>query len=73
MVKKICKNCGCWTPEKNQKDEQTGICTCEKFVYHDNRKCPPDGLAYMDSEGYDASFVTGPEFGCIHFAKNTKG
>lgn len=30
-------------------------------------KCPPDGMTYWDSEGYSASFETGPQFGCVHW------
>lgn len=48
-----------------------GICISEKFVDRsDDYELPPadnDALSYSDSEGYMASFQTGPMFGCVHW------
>jgi hypothetical protein len=43
-----------------------GNCKCSKFNYDDIPNTS-DGLSYMDCEGYAAGFVTGQDFGCIHF------
>lgn len=45
-----------------------GDCDCGKIVDLSDAKGPDqDGLGYSDFEGYQASFVVGPLFGCIHF------
>jgi hypothetical protein len=67
MVEKTCKNCEYWHTYKN---EHTGKCRNDKFVYiggFDDIETPIDGLGYSDCESYNASFETGEQFGCIHF------
>jgi len=63
-----CKTCKWWS-EANKElwRGDGGDCACEKFVYEGPLE--PDGLTYWDAENYDASFRTGPDFGCIHWEK----
>jgi hypothetical protein len=51
-----------------------GECSSDKFIdtSESGDSCLDiDGLAYSDQEACGASFITGPDFGCIHF--QTKG
>jgi hypothetical protein len=48
-------------------------CECPKVVdgseLSDRQKnaLPPDAAVYYDFESFQATFTTGPEFGCIHW------
>ena len=76
-MKKTCKNCRFWEREKTEKWEaiQTqkvyGDCSCDRFFYVESFRSESESgcLMYTDSDGYKASFVTGEDFGCIHFKK----
>jgi len=74
-MKKLCKTCFYWHQRKPvhylPKRVVCGDCSCEKFIYIGSPSSPYsiDSLLYWDAEGYDASFATGPEFGCVHWAK----
>ena len=64
-----CKNCKHWN-NSDYSSKNFGECNNDKFVYTgDDTEAPIDGLGYSDSEGYNAEFFTGAEFGCIHFLK----
>lgn len=68
---KTCDCCKYWDdckdPEWIKYKGNHGICSCEKFV--ESVEVPKDGLAYCDYEGWSASFLTGPKFGCIHWTE----
>jgi len=65
-----CNICKFW---ERQDESCFGICSNKKFIYDNNFMfCliddqPKDSLLYCDNECYDASFITGENFGCIHF------
>lgn len=54
-----------------------GECNCKKFIYTQAGGCvedddianedQPDALLYTDGEAYGAYFLTGENFGCVHF------
>lgn len=54
-----------------------GECACPKFKYNDIEDVDPetgeallveaDSLLYWDDESYAAHFITGEDFGCIHW------
>lgn len=58
-------------------DANYGECTCQKFKYDYPKDVDPktgealpieaDNLLYWDDETYAAHFVTGEDFGCIHW------
>jgi hypothetical protein len=64
-MKKTCRNCKFWFKEN---------CVSPKFVYigKDVGEIKQDELGYYDYSGYNASFITGPDFGCIHFSEKTE-
>lgn len=62
-MEKICKTCG-WSIALDGPTNPHN-CHCPKIEY--TYKPENDGLAYMDSECYSATFVVGPNFGCIHW------
>lgn len=63
-----CKNCKFWKRFTEKILEHEGECSNEHFVdISQSEDCPNDGLGYGDSEGYEARFRTGENFGCIHF------
>ena len=66
MRDRRCKNCFCWTRNEEFID---GYCSSGKFEYGFGRNgdTRADGLQYWDAEGYYAGFMTGEDFGCIHF------
>jgi hypothetical protein len=72
-----CKNCKYWT--RTEKEEHNsglyGDCNSSKFEYEIDRESLVDGdkLLYQDYEGFSAGFVTGEEFGCIHFKEAQDG
>jgi len=74
-MKKLCKTCFYWHQNKrNYYAPEGGVygeCSCGKFIYRDDfwRPYAIDQLIYWDYEGYNARFATGPEFGCVHWAK----
>ena len=66
-TKNVCKNCRFW---ERQETKPQGRCTNEHFIYNrcnlsDERI--RDALVYWDYEEYSAGFLTGENFGCIHF------
>ena len=74
-MKKTCSNCRWWR-EGNESDkayhgQDSGDCACPKFRYVGNIEhvINSDELGYWDTESYSAGFVTGKEFGCVHFQK----
>lgn len=71
-----CKTCKYWEKKKKNEffpemDERFGECKCSSFMYNDEHyklnSLPANSFLYMDYEGWEASFVTGEEFGCIHY------
>ena len=72
-----CKNCkywnnGCIDYETNPTKKQYGMCGSHKFDYYDPVPNTLDMCLALDAEGYDASVLVGPDFGCIHWEpKNT--
>ena len=63
MVEKICKNCREWA------DDDSGTCGYEGTIRAEN----PDNGFHIECEAADDyglwwRLVTGPEFGCIHWA-----
>lgn len=65
-MEKICKTCKWSIPASNVSGSKKFYkCHCPKLRYADYPK--KDELAYMDSEGYNASLSVGPNFGCIHW------
>jgi len=77
-MKKLCKTCFYWHQHKPYYDlfgeDIYGKCTYDKFIYFDHLCYPHplDALIYWDHEEHSASFATGPEFGCVHWAKKEK-
>ena len=66
-----CKECKFWRRGDiwtALEDERFGSCRCPKLVYADTvyNKRTSDMLIYQDYEGFEASFDTGEDFGCIH-------
>lgn len=66
-----CKTCKHWERLTEASDVRyygpyAGNCASDKFVYGDGN-VPADSLVYYDNEGYHADFVTGEDFGCIHW------
>lgn len=61
-----CGSCAHW--QQSQGNITTGKCNSSKFV--ENESPDLDGVSYEDYEGYQASFSTGPLFGCIHWKKS---
>lgn len=69
-----CKDCFFYMKGKEDRyGRYPGICESGKFLegggymrYEDLI----DGLAYVYDEG-DTTFYVGPEFGCVHFRKQT--
>ena len=62
-----CKDCKYWVPAEECDEFQAGDCQCPKFSGGNYREdLDADGLfvgAYDDF----LVFITGPEFGCVHF------
>ena len=62
-----------WYPDRGTK---FGECFCDQFIYTGDGQFDfpfkGDELLYWDSEGYSASFITGENFGCIHFLEVRK-
>jgi hypothetical protein len=77
----ICKNCYFWKRNKENiflgyttsRYLLFGDCSSDKFVYIEDGNTPIDGFEYSDAEGYNASFKTGEQFGCIHFKEINNG
>ncbi len=79
MGEEICENCKHWLLGHRTwyavsehswikcKNQDVGMCLSEKIVYADLEDTPIDGASYKDGENYQASFMTGRNFGCIHF------
>lgn len=73
-----CKNCKFWKRlEKSEvapsADCRFGRCSSVKFIYecdapHSQFAGDADVLLYEDYEGWSADFVTGEDFGCIHYS-----
>jgi hypothetical protein len=77
-----CRDCTHW--ERSLDEEKSyggnkGNCACQKFLYvvdisrneEGVRSAPNDALIYWDHEGYSAGFITGADFGCIHFIERS--
>jgi len=71
-MKKLCKNCLYWCQRTPIHYLPYGNCSCEKFIYAGTSSYSTDSLFYWDAEGCAASFVTGPEFGCVHWRRKEK-
>jgi hypothetical protein len=78
-MKKTCSKCKYWrreygsTPTGIPVTSLFGDCDCTKFVYSGTSDLEAtDSLIYWDYESYKAGFVTGKDFGCIHFSKEEK-
>ncbi len=71
----LCKTCKHWARTTEALDisyhgGHAGKCGSDKFVW--SAKPPTNGLAYWDYDDYAAGFMTGENFGCIHWAKKSK-
>ena len=79
--RRVCSACRFWT-ERKDPDPPFGSCLNEKFVdicKRSGRDEIEDGLAdgsitddslcYADRDAYGAWFITGKNFGCIHFER----
>lgn len=75
---KLCRNCVFWSRNTPTEliptiDERYGKCACPKLMYDPKNfgfRTIPQGndlLVYKDYEGWEASFITGEDFGCVHF------
>ncbi len=75
-----CKECIYWEFNENldetYREKYYNDCKLDgdKFLYDPNcydkdNRAQPDSLMYCDSDGYNAWFKTGPDFGCIHGKK----
>ena len=71
-----CQHCRHWKriPAYHRDDtvKLFGMCDSPKFVDEYPEGAPPDNytgdmLRYSGSYGYSASFMTGQDFGCIHW------
>lgn len=64
-----CKDCRWWQGVGVDWPDGFKRCESPKIVDISERETdvPADGAAFSDIEGYGADFLTGPEFGCIHF------
>jgi len=73
-----CDKCKNWDNADDNINTGFGFCKCVKMVdasksCHDTgnkkyfTKDQTDCALYFDHEGYEAEFVTGAKFGCIHF------
>lgn len=67
---KLCKNCRYWRKSFDEEDN-SGNCKCPKikydFEFRWKKVKNSDKAYYYDASGYAAWFVTGENFGCIHF------
>jgi len=81
MTEKICGNCSYWVRTEGNRNIKSlpisGKCNnTEKFVYEgaikDDRPFPDDILLYWDYEQYSAGFLTGENFGCIHWEEKNE-
>ena len=69
-MEKICKNCKHFGYLENIVNSNYGECNCNKFEYGGASEMEEtDKLFYSDYEGYDANFMVGENFGCIHWEK----
>lgn len=57
-----CKTCKWWNGDGNETQKE---CHCPKITYGVSPESP-DGACVIDYEYYNATFETGPDFGCIH-------
>ena len=68
----ICKTCRYWVQAINEArikrdGAYTGQCNNPHFIYTgDGSKIGDDELGYWDTDSYNAGFITGKNFGCIH-------
>lgn len=73
-----CKDCANWIrivddrflfdeQYRQYRAEYMGKCSCPKFVYAYKEQPDTDGLEYWDTDGWRARFLTGEDFGCVHF------
>lgn len=50
-----------------------GDCRCPRVMYRENESfVTGDEAFYWDSEGHNATFFTGPLFGCVHHSPREK-
>ena len=70
-MEETCKSCRHWELITKGAQEGFGECKSEKFIYGYPGKSEKRGdtLYYEDCETFGAEFVTGPDFGCIHYKK----
>ena len=65
-----CSTCKYWSGKRDLFTLELtgkGTCSCPKFVYNPyGDEMKDDELHYSDYEGYNATFETGKNFGCIH-------
>ena len=77
-----CERCAHWTEELDRTRiapdtfdtvdaGRAGKCSCPSFIYTGGMDLdvPTDGVIYWDADSYAAGFLTGPEFGCIHWSQ----
>jgi len=81
-----CSTCKSWGATDLYYDEDADVekpyihrrCISPKLVnvskerHEESDRRPPDIAMYSDCEGYDATFRTGPDFGCIHHEAKTQ-
>ena len=64
MTDATCKNCKFWGHYRK------GECDRAGGLFPDNPSASFDIVArVLDDTGLDTGLVTGPDFGCVHFAK----
>lgn len=76
-----CRNCRWWVPFKPDESYGTdynqrlaGKGFCEATRTDEGEPVHHETLAWAeDAEGYKASLVTSPDFGCVQFEKRAEG
>jgi len=65
-----CKECRWWNTGFSPRYLPFGYCQHSRFQYDDGidvQNSASDALLYWDYEGYEAGFIVGPDFGCVHW------
>ena len=71
-----CQHCRYWKQlppyHRSSVFQRFGLCKSVMFVDENREGDPPDNytnnmLVYSSDYGYSGSFMTGPDFGCIHW------